>query len=342
MDRPRRMDNLFAPSVPPGEAAKPAPTPGTPEPGRPATPPIAPPLGRAARPEAPASPAYSSGPRATERVAPPPGSSVAARNGANVPTEPLVPWGTNWASRAEPPSRLESTGPFPVVIPPDAPPREQSRLVIFSVIAVLVLVLGVAAFSLRDFGGSGENKPQGAVIPTDSATTAPVETTDPAPTTDAPTPTETPKPTATPAAGPIKISSIRAIDPEGDGDEDSATSKLVLDGDSSTFWASDTYHSASFGGLKKGVGLALKLKGSAAVSSAIIKVHGFGGAVQLRTADGPDLASSTVVGKAQLKNGRVVVQATDAAPSKYVILWFTQLPSVDGKYKIEVSEVQLK
>ncbi len=348
MDRPRRMDNLFAPSVPPAEAAGQSSAPAKPtaaEPTRPATPPMAPPPVRATRPQAPASPAYSSGPRSTERVTPPPGSSAAARNGANVPTEPLVPWGTNWASRSEPPSALESTGPFPVVIPTDSPPREQSRLVIFSVIAVLVLVLVVAAFSLRDFGGSGDDQPQGAAIATDAPTTAPATTTDPAPTTDAPeaTPTESPQPSTTSAtAGPIKVSSVRAIDPQGDGDEDSASSKFVLDGDPSTFWGSDTYRSAGFGGLKKGVGLALKLKGSAAVESAIIKVHGVGGAVQLRTADGPDLASSTVVGKAQIKNGRVVVHATDAAPSKYVILWFTQLPSVNGNYKIEVSEVQLK
>jgi hypothetical protein len=344
-NRPRRMDSLFSSPPPPGNPP-PAADPATDRTQPRATPPRAtpPPSRPASRPTAPPSPAYSSGNRPIERVAPPPGSNFAARNGGNVPTEPLVPWGTTWpTSNAEPPSRLESTGPFPVVIPPEAPPREQSRKVIFGVLAVLVVVLAFAAFELRNFGSSsGTVTPQGAAIPTSVVTTAPVvvATTAEAVTTPPATPTPTPTPTA--AAAPPKVASIRAIDPQGDGDESSDLAALAIDGDPATFWKSDSYHSAEFGGLKKGVGLALKLKKSTAVQSAIIIVHGVGGSVQLRTGDSTDLASSTVVGKAQIKNGEAVVQATATSKAKYVILWFTKLPSVGGKYKIEVSEVRLK
>jgi hypothetical protein len=268
------------------------------------------------------------------------GSGGGARTGpGSSPSEPLQLWGNGWSGNLRPPSRLESTGPFPIIIPPEAPPREQSRLVIFSVTAALVLVLAVAAFSLRNFGSSGGGTANNAIrpLPTASAVAA---TPTPAASTAEPTPTSA-EPTANPAAK-AQIASVRAIDPQGDGDEDSKHSKLAIDDDPSTSWKSDSYRSSGFGGLKHGVGLALKLKTSAQVKSVTIDVQGSGGAVQLRTSNQPDLASSKVVGKATIKSGQVTVRADDAAASKYVILWFTKLPSVDGKYRIEVSEVQLK
>jgi hypothetical protein len=268
------------------------------------------------------------------------GGSRGSGNNPGPETEPLSLWGAGWTNGSVPSSPLETTGPFPIIIPPEAPPREQSRLVIVSVGAVLLLVLVVAAFSLRDFGSSDKVTPSDANSPLPTVSAAPLPTaaaTSTAPTAE--TTTASPSPSA---AAPIRIDTIRAIDPQGDGDEDSALSKLAIDDDPSTFWKSDTYRSSTFGGLKKGVGLALKLKTSAAVQSATIQVEGFGGAVELRTADSTDLDSSTVVGKGTFKNGQVTVRADNASPSKYVILWFTKLPSVGGKYKIEVSEVQLK
>jgi hypothetical protein len=257
----------------------------------------------------------------------------------HTPSEPLSLWGAGWPTDSGPPSPLESTGPFPIIIPPEAPPREQSRLVIVSVGAVLLLVLLVAGFSLRNFGSSDNVAPSDSIKPLPTASGA-VITSAPSPSVVEPT---SPATTAPPTAGaPVQVSSIRAIDPQGDGDEDTPHSRLAIDGDPSTSWKSDTYRNSSFSGLKKGVGLALKLKSSAVVQSATISISGFGGAVELRTADGPDLASSKLVGKASLKNGEVTVRADNASPSKYVILWFTKLPSVGGKYKLQISEVQLK
>jgi hypothetical protein len=213
-------------------------------------------------------------------------------------------------------------------------------MVLFIVAGVLVVGLMVAAFSLRDLRSSDTTSVQPQVVVTLPSATANaiVEPTMPEPTfaTESPTPSPSAKPV------PVTIASIRAIDPEGDGDEGTSSSAKAFDGDNSTFWGSQTYKSARFGGLKKGVGLALKLEETAVVSSATIKINGSGGAVQLRTADAPDLSSSTVIAKGSFKNGKASLTAENAKPSRYVILWFTDLPSVDGKYKIEVSEVQLK
>jgi hypothetical protein len=278
------------------------------------------------------------------RLAGPPGSTqVSDRDDPDAPEwqrkfDPLVPWGPGWHNDAGPPSAVEATGPFPILIPPESPPREQSRLVIFSVALVLVLGLLVAAFSLRDLGSSGNAGPVETNTPLPSSTVAALE-----PTTEPPTPTPTvTTPTPTPAAVPVSLAKIGTIDPEGDGEENTDRSPRAVDGDPSTSWFSKTYTSADFGGLKQGVGLTFRLKKPAAVSSATIDFNGTGGQVELRTASGPDLGSSVRVGKATMRNGQVTVEADGAKAAKYVILWFTELPSVEGQYKVEVSEVRLK
>lgn len=254
-------------------------------------------------------------------------------NGHGGRREPLVPWSQGPSG----PSRLESTGPFPIVIPAEAPPQEQSRQVIFAVTGALVVLLLIAAFSLRNFGGSGA--PNKSPIPTvtSAANKTTTPSTSPAPTAASTAPTVSPTATA-----PLRIAKIMSLDPQGDGDENTATSPLAVDGDPSTFWKSNTYYTANFSGLKHGVGLSLKLKKPTSVQSATIHIDGVGGTVQLRTANQPSFASSTLAGQGSFKNGKVTVRADITARSKYVILWFTKLPSVEGKYKLQVSEVQLK
>lgn len=215
-------------------------------------------------------------------------------------------------------------------------------MVIFSIAVVLILGLAVAAFSLRDIGSNDQVQPADASTPLPTSTIGAI---DPTPTDVATTEPEPTVTTATPtpsASVPVRIASIQAIDPEGDGDEDTAGAPLAVDGNESTAWRSQTYRSARFGGLKKGVGLSLKLKRSATLRSATINVKGIGGVVEVRLASTPDVSSSQLVGRGRIENGRVVVETPLAKRAKYVILWFTKLPSVGGNYKVEVSEVRLK
>jgi len=60
------------------------------------------------------------------------------------------------------------------------------------------------------------------------------------------------------------------------------------------------------------------------------------------TAGRPEVASATLVGTGTAKNGQISVDVKGAKAAKYVILWFTKLPSVGGSYKLEISEVRLK
>jgi hypothetical protein len=282
-------------------------------------------------------PSATEAPRTTRNR---PASGRAARATGARTEEQLLPWSPGWQQGATPPSGLESTGGFPIVIPSESPPSEQSRLVLFAVAAVLLLGLVFAGFSLRNFGDNSRD-----LIPGDASTPLPATTTAPPaaePTTEAaavPTPSATP--TTTKASAPVRIDSVRAIDPQGDGDENSADANNVLAGQGGT-WKSQTYFGADFGGLKDGVGLVFKLKQKAAVAKATITFEGSGGSVELRTAPGPDYAGSKVVGKSALNGGSATVKAKKPVASKYVILWFTELPSVSGSYRIEISEVRLQ
>jgi hypothetical protein len=332
IDRPKRMDTLFGPDK---VAAEPA---GPPAPAPPVPPKIQPPVGRAggSQPAQPASPRPTAPPNAVKS----PTGNGSFGNGPydrsqGQGRDSFLPWNPGWTDT---PAResLEATGPFPILIPPEAPPREQSRLVIISVVVVLILGLVLAAFSLRSFGGGGSSASP-SISPLPAATQPAAQ-----PTTAAPTPSPSASASVAVDGPPVEVASVRAIDPQGDGNESSGTSDRAIDGDSSTYWRSDSYQSAEFGGLKKGIGLALKLKTTSAVQSATIAVIGTGGAVQLRTSDSSDLASSTIVGKASFQDGKATIRVSDAKQSKYVILWFTELPSVGGKYRAEVSEVRLK
>ncbi|GAB6899994.1 hypothetical protein [Kineosporia succinea] len=253
-----------------------------------------------------------------------------------------LPWEQGWSNNphaGQPPSPLESSGPFPIVIPPEAPPKNQSRKVLFGIVGVFLVLLLVAAWQLRGLVTGGDDEPvafreSGPRITTRAANTSePVESASAAA-------------SATPGksvqAEPVKVDDVRAIDPEGDGDENSADAPLVVDGKKGTVWQSNWYGNAKFGGLKKGLGLAIELRRSAAVSSAEIDAAGKGGRVQLRSSDEPDYDDSKLIGSGKFEGGSVTVDVKDDVdPAKYVILWFTELPYVEGEYRLDVSEVRL-
>jgi hypothetical protein len=201
-----------------------------------------------------------------------------------------------------------------------------------AVAAVVVLVLLVAVLSVRDLFSSDapDASSRGPASPTPSASGGP---SSPTPGAQATTP-------AAGATGP-RIAAIRAIDPEGDNDEDTKRSPRAVDGDPDTTWRSQAYRSAAFGGLKDGVGLALRLEQPAVLHGVQLEVEGKGGHVEVRVGPSADVTASKVVASQDLSGGGTTLTVTGAAPAQYVILWFTSLPKDGGKFRIEVSEVRL-
>ena len=219
---------------------------------------------------------------------------------------------------------------------PLVPPALLSRPAGSQTRTVLVLVLGfVGVFFLLAYcgiRGLGDN----AFI------------TDPRPT---PTPTSTPAPTPTATASsaaptattsaPVKVASVTAFDPQGDGSEKDSLAARAIDGDPATSWTSDTYRSQTFGGLKKGVGLLLDLGAPTPVRSVSVAVGGSGSTLELRKANGDTLEGSTVVAKASATSGTLTLTPGSPVTSRYFVLWFTTAAGSDGGYRVVVNEVSV-
>jgi eukaryotic-like serine/threonine-protein kinase len=144
---------------------------------------------------------------------------------------------------------------------------------------------------------------------------------------------------AAPAGGALaepKALPAHSFDPYGDDKvENEATVANVSDGDPNTVWKTQSYQD-NFPKLKPGVGVYLDLGRSS-------KVHGVrvlattGYAAQIYVADRPSAdmagwgAPRTAGGSGTFNLGTVT--------GRYVLVWFTSLPQMEGGYKVEVSEI---
>ncbi|MEJ2579285.1 MAG: hypothetical protein P8Z68_09325 [Kineosporiaceae bacterium] len=225
--------------------------------------------------------------------------------------------------------------PMPFVTPlPVAPPdAEESRLVIRSVLVFVVLALVIAGFTLRNFGsGTDRATPAATASSGAGATATPSATaTGTAAASAAPTPTSTPD-----------IAGIQALDPQGDGSENGGSASNAIDRDTSTSWRSDRYATAAFGGLKDGLGLAVRLESETPVRGVTISIRGSGGHVELRSAPGPGLDGSTVVAETDVGSGQVALAPTAPVTSRWLVVWFTELPKTGGRYQLDVSEIGVR
>jgi len=128
-----------------------------------------------------------------------------------------------------------------------------------------------------------------------------------------------------------------SFDPYGDDrTENQATVGNVADGDPATVWKSSNYND-NFPKLKPGVGVYLDL-GRPNQKVRSVKVSANAGYVaQIYVADRPsaDLAGwgapRTAGGSGTFNVGGVT--------GRYVLVWFTSLPQVDGGYRVEVSDI---
>ncbi len=147
----------------------------------------------------------------------------------------------------------------------------------------------------------------------------------------------------TAAATPFPGVTARDFDPQGtDGQvENPDRVPLVLDGDDSTSWYTSTYaQQLGPSGLKTGVGLLLDLGRTRGVRQ--VDVDTLGGPTSLSvyvTGKSPGgLAGRTPVGSAS-GTGSLSVELDEAVSGRFVTVWLTALPQLDGAYRGTVSEV---
>ncbi len=166
--------------------------------------------------------------------------------------------------------------------------------------------------------------------------------------TDEPTPEASAEPDP---PQPVPIATISDFDPDQDGgtpEENPDLLPLAVDGRPGTSWETETYFDGpALPPYKSGVGLLLDLGQETEVTDVRAQLPGTGYTVQLLAAgegagaptvatDLDRVATQTGVG------GRVVLAPDAPVTTRYLVLWLTALPSVDGGYQGQVAEVVVR
>lgn len=241
------------------------------------------------------------------------GPARRARPGAAAPTggQDFWPWDTGTGT---------GTGVTPVEDDEDeeVPGRSWLRLAL-GILAALVLLLAiVVAFNL----GRGRS-PLGAVPSDEKSSSAP----------------------ASSPAAPIKDLSADDFDPQGDPPEENPDlAPLAVDGDPGTAWRTMTYdQDLGPGGLKTGVGLVIDLGATHDVSSVDLTMVGSPTSVSLYVTDRVPTGVRDLTPAARATVGtRKRITLADGASGRYLTVWLTSLPRIEGGFRGEVAEVAVR
>lgn len=133
--------------------------------------------------------------------------------------------------------------------------------------------------------------------------------------------------------GEIVPVSASDFDPRGDGEEMPDLVPNAIDERSDTAWTTDTYYSSDLGG-KPGTGLVLDLGESSPVSAVRLELVGSGSSVTVLVAPEPYRKTSrwTRLAGAEGVGTAIDLRAPRPVVGRYVLIWFSQLPLVDGVY----------
>jgi eukaryotic-like serine/threonine-protein kinase len=149
-------------------------------------------------------------------------------------------------------------------------------------------------------------------------------------------------------AEPVAFAGAGDHDPQGDLRERSDDVGSAIDGDRDTFWPTETYTSADFGGLgKEGVGMWVELEEPTELDRIELELGADGGAVELwASADGPPEADQdpadwgSRLGGGDVPGDRLQFPALGGREVRTLLLWFTELPGSGSSFRAEVREVR--
>jgi hypothetical protein len=319
--RLERAAGAFPHTLPPMRRdtdAEPVPGPAAPPTSRP-TPRPTPRPSPAATPRTPSTPPSATPtPRAAARPEP---RTAALPTLGSADVDAAEEWGELFDQPREAPAPLLPPTPL------ERPPGTQTRTVLILVGIFVIMMLAIAKCGLSGLGDNAfVDRSRSSSSPTPSATT----TAQPTESTTTPT---------TPAGEPLRIAAVSSFDPQGDGEEKEPLAAKAIDGDRGTAWTSDAYKSATFSGLKKGVGLRLDLGSEVEVHQVTVTVPKPGTDLELRTASGESLQGSDVVAKADGVDGTVTLTPGSPVTTRYLLLWFTKAVEDADGYRVAVSEV---
>jgi len=232
-------------------------------------------------------------------------------------TGPVVGRGDEYWPYAH--DRSSGSGSIPVVdelfdTREQVPGRNWLRLAMLVAVALVLLVAVAIAFNL------GRGKTPLGTEPDDDST-----------------PSSTPS-TTPPAASPTPFTGLKAddLDPQGDGEENPDDVGAAVDGDPATAWTTLTYkQQLGPDGLKRGVGLVVDLGQARAVRRIDLTLVGQPSTLSLYLSDtvpgNPE--ELTPVGEVDASAASISVDLDEAPIGRYLTVWFTSLPTVNGGYK---------
>ncbi|VXC54316.1 hypothetical protein NOCARDAX2BIS_860001 [Nocardioides sp. AX2bis] len=213
---------------------------------------------------------------------------------------------------------MDSTGSgvLPAVQEP-VPGRRSQRVGIVIALLLVILVAAVVAYNL----GRGRT-PLGAE----------------------PEPSTTPTPTATAVPDPVAVEGLTAtlLDPQGGGSEDDGEAPLAVDGDPATGWSTLTYfQQLGPGGLKTGLGLAIDLGEERDVAEVDLAFDGAPTSATVFASDTPPTGVDGLTAVASVDDAgqEAGLELEDPVRARYLVVWLTALPPVDGGFSGGLREI---
>jgi cytoskeletal protein RodZ len=152
-------------------------------------------------------------------------------------------------------------------------------------------------------------------------------------------------PSAAAAVQVLAPASVTAFGPAGTADGDNPQqASLAIAGNPAAPWSSDWYTTADFGNLQTGTGLLLDMGRTVTVTSVRLSLGGGSGAyLQLRAGDTPALADLPQVASSSGAGGTVQLPLSSPAHARYLLIWFTKLPSdTSGTYQASVYKITVQ
>jgi serine/threonine protein kinase len=194
------------------------------------------------------------------------------------------------------------------------PPGERStaaRAVIATVIVLVLAAVGVAAWSISRGLHHSPTPP--------------------------PSRTQSPSQSTSAAAVPLTPVSATVYNPLGSsGDDDPADASKAIDGSASTFWHTSYYLGHQFGNLKKGTGLIIDMGRTVRLSQLTVQfgtsccTHVLIEVGNSNTTSAAALSTFTPVQSSSAAQGSTTFNVTKQATGRYVLIWITDLPPLDG------------
>lgn len=138
-----------------------------------------------------------------------------------------------------------------------------------------------------------------------------------------------------------RVTHVAVYDPSGLGSPDHQRDLgKLLDGNPNTGWSTDSYYQ-QFPIYKKGLGVMLSFETPIAATSVTVVSPSPGTVLEIRTATSPNsrLDDTTLVGTATLSAGSTQIPLRTGPPTRYLLVWITQLSGGEGHYQSKINDL---